>query len=235
MPTSDTELIETAHAGSTHNRTNGTPSNSPGGRLRAAPAARALAKRLGVDLTALTGTRPRRRHHSGRRHRKLRRQRRLRSHRTSRRRCVRQGHRTPRPPPPDSPSPTAPAPAFPGGEKLRGLRRAMSQTMSLAATTSPTARCSTTPIYITGARAKTSPPACCEPSPQPVRPNRLSTPGSTATPQSRRLMPNIDVGMAVDTGDGLIVPVIRDVGKPHASRVASGYRQPQASPRATER
>ena len=30
--------------------------------------------------------------------------------------------------------------------------------------------------------------------------------------QTRRLMPRADVGMAVDTGDGLIVPVIRDVG-----------------------
>jgi len=30
--------------------------------------------------------------------------------------------------------------------------------------------------------------------------------------QSRRLMPRVDVGMAVDTGDGLVVPVIRDVG-----------------------
>jgi pyruvate dehydrogenase E2 component (dihydrolipoamide acetyltransferase) len=30
--------------------------------------------------------------------------------------------------------------------------------------------------------------------------------------QSRRLMSRVDVGMAVDTGDGLIVPVIRDVG-----------------------
>jgi pyruvate dehydrogenase E2 component (dihydrolipoamide acetyltransferase) len=30
--------------------------------------------------------------------------------------------------------------------------------------------------------------------------------------QTRRLMPRTDVGMAVDTGDGLIVPVIRDVG-----------------------
>jgi pyruvate dehydrogenase E2 component (dihydrolipoamide acetyltransferase) len=30
--------------------------------------------------------------------------------------------------------------------------------------------------------------------------------------QTRRLMTRVDVGMAVDTGDGLIVPVIRDVG-----------------------
>ena len=68
MPTSDTELIETAHAGSsTYNRTNGGTNsasgansvagpNSAGGRLRAAPAARALAKRLGVDLSGLNGS-----------------------------------------------------------------------------------------------------------------------------------------------------------------------------------
>jgi pyruvate dehydrogenase E2 component (dihydrolipoamide acetyltransferase) len=30
--------------------------------------------------------------------------------------------------------------------------------------------------------------------------------------QSRRLMPRVDVGMAVDSPDGLLVPVIRDVG-----------------------
>jgi pyruvate dehydrogenase E2 component (dihydrolipoamide acetyltransferase) len=39
--------------------------------------------------------------------------------------------------------------------------------------------------------------------------------------QSRRLMPRVDVGMAVDTGDGLIVPVIRDVG----SRTKAELRQ----------
>src|ERR1700722_15352358 len=55
MPTSDIELVETVHAGSTHYRTNGSSSQT-GGRLRAAPAARALAKRLGVDLTTLKGT-----------------------------------------------------------------------------------------------------------------------------------------------------------------------------------
>src|SRR3984957_19643107 len=55
MPTSDIELVETAHAGSTHYRTNGDASQA-GGRLRAAPAARALAQRLGVNLTTLKGT-----------------------------------------------------------------------------------------------------------------------------------------------------------------------------------
>jgi 2-oxoisovalerate dehydrogenase E2 component (dihydrolipoyl transacylase) len=37
--------------------------------------------------------------------------------------------------------------------------------------------------------------------------------------QSRRLMARVDVGMAVDTADGLLVPVVRDVGKRSASEV----------------
>ena len=38
--------------------------------------------------------------------------------------------------------------------------------------------------------------------------------------QTRRVLTRVDVGMAVDTGDGLIVPVIRDVG----SRTAAELR-----------
>jgi pyruvate dehydrogenase E2 component (dihydrolipoamide acetyltransferase) len=39
--------------------------------------------------------------------------------------------------------------------------------------------------------------------------------------QTRRLMSRVDVGMAVDTGEGLIVPVIRDVG----NRTSAELRQ----------
>ena len=73
MPTSDIELIETAHAGGSaparlngsHHGTPSTAHAAPGaahagaqatGRLRAAPAARALAKQLGVNLTNISGT-----------------------------------------------------------------------------------------------------------------------------------------------------------------------------------
>jgi pyruvate dehydrogenase E2 component (dihydrolipoamide acetyltransferase) len=208
MPTSDTELIETAHAGSsTYNRTNGginssvgtsfaSGSNSTSARLRAAPAARALAKRLGVDLTGLNG--------SGRggviivedviTQSSLA---------TS---AIASSNTTP-----GAPNPTAVAP-FPGGEKLRGLRRAMSQSMSLARdnVTNCTV-CDDADLHrwregqdITSRLLRAIATGCqAEPA------LNAWFDGNT---QSRRLMSNIDVGMAVDTGDGLIVPVIRDVG-----------------------
>jgi pyruvate dehydrogenase E2 component (dihydrolipoamide acetyltransferase) len=204
MPTSDTELIETAHAGSsTYNRTNGgtnfaVGTNSTGARLRAAPAARALAKRLGVDLTTLNG--------SGRggviivddviAHSSLITSVAARSSTTT-----------------AAPNSTASAtPAFQDGEKLRGLRRAMFQSMSLARDN--VTNCSlfddadlhhwregqdiTTRLLraiATGCQAEPALNAWFD--------------GNT---QSRRLMPRVDVGIAVDTGDGLIVPAIRDVG-----------------------
>ena len=193
MPTSDTELIETAHAGSsTYNRANG-GTNSSGGRLRAAPAARALAKRLGVDLTGLNG--------SGRggviivddviTHSTV---------------IARSSTTT------DAPNPTTPPPSFPGGEKLRGLRRAMSQSMSLARdnVTNCTV-CDDADLHRWGEGQDIT-----------TRLLRAIATGCQAEPalnawfdgdtQSRRLMSRVDVGMAVDTGDGLIVPVIRDVG-----------------------
>ena len=205
MPTSDTELIETAHAGSsTYNRTNGGTSssvdtnsaggpNSTGARLRAAPAARALAKRLGVDLTGLNG--------SGRggviivddviTHSTV---------------IARSSTTT------DAPNPTTSPPSFPGGEKLRGLRRAMSQSMSLARdnVTNCTV-CDDADLHRWGEGQDIT-----------TRLLRAIATGCQAEPalnawfdgdtQSRRLMSRVDVGMAVDTGDGLIVPVIRDVG-----------------------
>jgi 2-oxoisovalerate dehydrogenase E2 component (dihydrolipoyl transacylase) len=206
MPTSDIELVETAHAGSTHYRTNGSTTLT-GGRLRAAPAARALAKRLGVDLATLKGT--------GRggviivddviAHSSIR------SNGTS----------TPgRPTAPgglNAPAGTTilatpAAPAFPGGEKLRGLRRAMSQSMSLARDNV------TNCTLFDDADLQRWP----EGQDLTTRLLRAIAAGSQAEPalnswydgntQTRRLMTRVDVGMAVDTGDGLIVPVIRDVG-----------------------
>jgi len=182
MPTSDIELVETVHAGSTHHRTNGS-SNQTGGRLRAAPAARALAKRVGVDLTTLQGT--------GRggviivddviAHSSI-----------------------------GSNGATA-APAFPGGEKLRGLRRAMSQSMSLARDN--VTNCT---LFDDADLHRWR-----EGQDFTTRLLRAIAAGSQAEPalnawydgntQTRRLMTRVDVGMAVDTGDGLIVPVIRDV------------------------
>lgn len=207
VPTSDDELIETAYAGglantghngnsangsngSNTNASFGAPSRPVNGRLRAAPAARALARKLGIDLTRLPGT--------GRggvilvddviAHSNLAR------------------------------SPTAHTPTFTGGEKLRGLRRAMAQSMSLA-------RDNVTNCTIfddadlhhwreseVTTRLLRAIAAGCQ-----------AVPALNAwfdgTTQSRRLLPHVDIGMAVDTPEGLIVPVIRDVGSRSAAEL----------------
>ena len=225
MPTSDIELIETAHAGSAYNRTNGSGSgsagphstaphgaNSSGDRLRAAPAARALAKRLNVNLATLRGT--------GRggviivddviahanigpslqRHTTV-------PGSTSGPNAL----GSPNAPAGTSASTATPTPAFAGGEKLRGLRRAMSQSMSLARDN--VTNCTlfddadlhhwregqdfTTRLLRAIAAGCQAEPAL-----------NAWYDGNT---QTRRLMTQADVGMAVDTGDGLIVPVIRNI------------------------
>jgi 2-oxoisovalerate dehydrogenase E2 component (dihydrolipoyl transacylase) len=192
MPTSDIELVETAHAGSTHNRMNG-GGTSQGGRLRAAPAARALAKRLGVDLAALKGT--------------------GRGGVIIVDDVIARSNVGPNGSPSGTSATAAPAThSFPGGEKLRGLRRAMSQSMSLARDN--VTNCTlfddadlhhwregqdfTTRLLRAIAAGCQAEPAL-----------NAWYDGNT---QTRRLMTRTDVGMAVDTGDGLIVPVIRDVG-----------------------
>ncbi|MGH8210703.1 MAG: dihydrolipoamide acetyltransferase family protein [Steroidobacteraceae bacterium] len=192
MPTSDEELIEAAHAGG-----RGANGAATGERLRAAPAARALAKRFGVDLATVNG--------SGRggviivddviAHSGI----------TSRA----GGTAAP-----------ATAPLFMGGEKLRGLRRALAQSMSLARDN--VTNCTlfddadlhhwrdgedfTTRLLRAIAAGCLAEPAL-----------NAWFDGNT---QSRRLMTRIDVGTAVDTPDGLIVPVIRDV----AGRAATELR-----------
>lgn len=209
VPTSDDELIETAYAGGSAPRANrsqvgnganginanavtGVSLGSVNGRLRAAPAARALAKKLGIDLTHLPGT--------GRggviivddviAHSNIAR---------------------------GSASHTPP---FTGGEKLRGLRRAMAQSMTLARDT--VTNCT---IFDDADLHKWS-----EGQDFTTRLLRAIAAGCLAEPglnawfdgaaQSRRLMPHVHIGMAVDTPDGLIVPVIRDVG----NRSAAGLR-----------
>jgi pyruvate dehydrogenase E2 component (dihydrolipoamide acetyltransferase) len=208
VPTSDDELIETAYAGggarthtaqSSHsaNGTTAIPNNAitgarphpASGRLRAAPAARALAKKLGIDLTRLPGT--------GRggvivvddviAHSNIAR---------------------------------APAaPAFTGGEKLRGLRRAMTQSMTLA-------RDNVTQCTIFDdadlhhwregqdftTRILRAIAAGCQAEP-------ALNAWFDGTTQSRRVMPHVNIGMAVDTPEGLIVPVIRDVGTRNATEL----------------
>jgi pyruvate dehydrogenase E2 component (dihydrolipoamide acetyltransferase) len=187
MPTSDVELIESAQHGM--NGADGSRTNTSDGQPRAAPAARALAKKLGIDLNQVSG--------SGR------------------------GGvivvddviaRT---------EPTVTAPPFTGGEKLRGMRRAMAQSMTLSRDN--VTSCSIfddADLHRWGAGQDIT-----------TRLLRAIAAGTQAEPalnawfdgatQTRRLMPQTNVGIAVDTPDGLIAPVIRDVG----SRTAAELRQ----------
>jgi len=197
MPTSDIELIENAHPGGTHARTTvatlgaatsgtaaPTPGTAPTGRLRAAPAARALAKQLGINLANVAGT-------------------------------GRGGViivadvialsniGTAR---------TNATPTFTGGERLRGLRRAMAQSMSLARDN--VTNCS---LFDDADLHRWR-----EGQDITTRLLRAIVAGCKAVPalnawydgntQTRRLLDHIDVGMAVDTPDGLIVPIIRNIG-----------------------
>ena len=203
VPTSDDELIETAYAGgrahASHdshsangsNAVVGAPPHRANGRLRAAPAARALAKKLGIDLTRLPGT-------------------------------GRGGviivddviaHSN------HARGPAAHTPTFAGGEKLRGLRRAMAQSMSLV-------RDNVTNCTIFDdadlhhwrkgqdftTRLLRAIAAGCQAEP-------ALNAWFDGTTQSRRLMPQVHIGMAVDTSEGLIVPVIRDVGSRSAAEL----------------
>jgi pyruvate dehydrogenase E2 component (dihydrolipoamide acetyltransferase) len=197
MPTSDVELIETAHAGrhsnapSSNGANGAAPQRANGSRVRAAPAARALARKLGVDLTRLTG--------SGR-----------------------GGVIIADDVIAQAPAATkANAPAFTGGEPVRGLRRAMAQSMAHAHDN--VANCTIfddadlhrwredkdfTPRLLRAIAA------ACQAEPA------LNAWFDGAS-QTRREMPAVNVGMAVDTPHGLIVPVIRDVG----SRTAAELRR----------
>jgi 2-oxoisovalerate dehydrogenase E2 component (dihydrolipoyl transacylase) len=186
MPTSDEELVEAAVAG-----------RSAGGaaagreRVRAAPAVRALAKRLGVELADVRGsgrggliTVDDVMSVSGRG-----------SAATSAR-----------------PAATPAATATGEPEKLRGLRRAMSQSMATARDS--VMNCTlfddadlhrwheegdiTTRLLRAIAAAAAAEPAL--------------NAWYDAEAQTRRLMRQVDVAMAVDTGEGLLVPVVRNVG-----------------------
>lgn len=206
MPTSDEELVEAAVAGRS-----GAAGNRE--RVRAAPAVRALAKRLGVELAGIRG-----------------------SGRgglitvddvMSASGAPASGGAAARPAA-RAPSPAAPPTGEP--EKLRGLRRAMAQSMSLARDsvmnctlfddadihalsreTDLTAR-----LLRAIAQAAAAEPAL-----------NAWYDGDT---QERRLMRRVDVAMAVDTPEGLLVPVIRDVaGRSAAELRAEVDRLKQAA------
>ena len=194
MPTSDIELIETAHAGgSAPARLNGSHHGTPStahagaqatGRLRAAPAARALAKQLGVNLTNISGT--------------------GRGGVIIAADVIALAN--------IGASRAAPTPTFKGGERLRGLRRAMAQSMSLARDN--VANCS---LFDDADLHRWR-----EGQDITTRLLRAIAAGCKAVPalnawydgnsQTRLLKEHVDIGMAVDTPDGLIVPIIRNIG-----------------------
>jgi pyruvate dehydrogenase E2 component (dihydrolipoamide acetyltransferase) len=200
MPTSDDELVETAVAGS--------DIASPRERVRAAPAVRALAKRLGVDLASVRGTGrgglitvddvmttsgPTSMH-------------------TAATVTALKSSGAPRSVPAGSPPSGEP-------EKLRGLRRAMHQSMSLARDN--VMNCTLFDDADLHAWRKGEDFT--------IRLLRAIGAAATAVPalnawydgenQSRRLMRRVDVAMAVDTPEGLLVPVVRDVAKRSAAEL----------------
>jgi 2-oxoisovalerate dehydrogenase E2 component (dihydrolipoyl transacylase) len=204
MPTSDDELIETAHGGG-NATANGAGVRSSAERVRAAPAARALARQLGVDLVGVSG--------SGRGGVIIADD------------VIARANVIAHAPGPAVDAVGAPAAAFTAtftdGEKLRGLRRAMAQSMSLARDN--VMNCTlfddadlhrwregedftTRLLRAIGAGCKAEP---------------ALNAWFDGKAQSRRLLTRVDVGIAVDTADGLIVPVIRDVG----NRTAAELRQ----------
>ncbi len=183
MPTSDDELIENAVAGGT------------GGiardRARAAPAARALARRLSVDIESLTG--------SGRGG--------LITLDDVMSASQLQGAR-----PVITARPSAATTPVGDAERLRGTRRAMAHTMSLSR--DQVASCTVFDDADLNDWTRKSN--------YTVRLLRALAAGCKAEPglnawfdaesQTRKLIARADVAMAVDTAEGLIVPVLRDVG-----------------------
>ncbi|HSY08694.1 MAG TPA: dihydrolipoamide acetyltransferase family protein [Steroidobacteraceae bacterium] len=192
MPsTNEEELIETAVAGGN--------SGVPRERVRAAPAVRALAKRLGVDLARISG--------SGRG-----------GLITVDDVMTTSGptalHTAATVTALKSAPVAARAAAGVSGEpeKLRGLRRAMAQSMSLARDS--VMNCT---LFDDADLHRWRPGQDFT-----TRLLRAIAAGCRAEPglnawfdgeaQSRRLLARVDVAMAVDTPEGLLVPVIRDVG-----------------------
>jgi pyruvate dehydrogenase E2 component (dihydrolipoamide acetyltransferase) len=210
MPTSDEELVEPSVT-----KVNERPGASRSGvRLRAAPAARAVAKRLGVELSRVQGT--------GRGglitvddvvaatspsasvtalRSTLATQRGIGVISSSTASAAKlaasgRGHNT-----------TAAEP-----EKLRGLRRSMAQSMSLARdnVTSCTIF-DDADLYRWGVGQDVTTRLL-----RGIAVGCKAEPGLNAwlddTAHSRLLLSRVDVGIAVDTPEGLIAPVVRDVG-----------------------
>jgi len=175
MPTSDEELFETAVAGSRKRRSTG--------RVKAAPAVRALAKKMGVDLSGIEG--------SGK------------GNRVTAEDVREAGKAAVSPPRTTLPTGSA--------DRLRGPRRAMAQSMTLSR--SEVCPCTIfddadvhawTPGQDITIRLLRSIVAGCR-----AEPALNGFYDGAAT--TRKLESRVDIAIAVDTPDGLIVPVIRDV------------------------
>jgi len=122
---------------------------------------------------------------------------------------------------PGAPARSVPAVAPPTGEpeKLRGLRRAMHQSMSLARDNVMNCTLFDDADLHDWRKGEDF----------TIRLLRAIGTAAAAVPalnawydgenQSRRLMERVDVGMAVDTAEGLLVPVVRDVGKRSSAEV----------------
>jgi 2-oxoisovalerate dehydrogenase E2 component (dihydrolipoyl transacylase) len=178
MPVSDDELVETAVAGSRRRRATG--------KVKAAPAVRALAKKMGVDLSRIQA--------SGKGGRVTADD-------------VRLADR-----PGTSAAPPQPVSLPPGSpERLRGPRRAMAQSMTLSR--SEVCPCT---IFDDADIQAWAPGQDIT-----IRLLRAIVAGCRTEPalngffdgaaMSRQLESRIDVAIAVDTPDGLIVPVVRGV------------------------
>lgn len=183
MPVSDEELVETAVAGSRRRR--------GGSKVKAAPAVRALAKKLGIDLSLVTPT-------------------------GKGDRVTQDDVRAFRPAPASRPPVSLP-PGTP--ERLRGPRRAMAQSMSAAR--DEVCPCTIfddadihawTPGQDITARLLRAIVAGCR-----AEPGLNGFYNGAA--MERQLESRIDIAIAVDTPDGLIVPVIRNVGQKTAAQL----------------
>jgi 2-oxoisovalerate dehydrogenase E2 component (dihydrolipoyl transacylase) len=185
MPTSDEDLVEAqSYDNSASANPNGTHTRSE--RIQAVPAARAVATRLGIDLTRVRGT-------------------------------GRAGLITVDDVLSASASPNRPAPSCGETEQLRGPRRAMAQSMALARDS------------VMGCTLFDDADLHNWNADQDVttRLLRAIAEGCAAEPglnawfdgeaQTRRKLARIDVAIAVDTPEGLIVPVVRNIsGRPVA-------------------
>ena len=196
MPTSDEVLVETAIAGGSRKR--------KGNRVKAAPAVRALAKRLGVDLARVPATG---------------------KNGLVTADDVRNFQAAPAA---VSPPPAAPArPSIVVGEAdpLRGPRRVMAQSMALSR--DEIANCTLFDdadihnwIRKDGFTVRIIRAVCAGVRAEPGL-NALFDAATT----SRKVMEHIDLAMAVDTPDGLIVPVLRRVDTKDAARLRDDLDQ----------